>query len=55
MESEIKPKVLNTVQILTKDYSKLIKYQKERLNCILNSINFSNSLIYFFAFLGKSL
>ena len=43
MESEIKPKVLNTVQILTKDYSKLIKYQKEKLNCILNSINFSNS------------
>ena len=43
MESEIKPKVLNTVQILTKDYSKLIKYQKEKLNCILNSIAFSNS------------
>jgi len=43
MESEIKPKVLNTVQILTKDYSKLIKYQKEKLKCILNSINFSNS------------
>ena len=43
MESEIKPKVLNTVQILTKDYSKLIKYQKEKLNCILNSIAFSSS------------
>ncbi len=43
MESEIKPKVLNTIQNLTKDYSKLIKYQKEKLKCILNSINFSNS------------
>ena len=31
MESEIKPKVLKTVQDLTKEYNKLIKYQKERL------------------------
>ena len=36
MESEIKPKVLKTVQDLTKDYVKLIKYQKEKLECILN-------------------
>ena len=35
MESEIKPKILETVNKLTKDYSKLIKYQKEKLNfCI---------------------
>ena len=41
MESEIKPKVLKTINILTKEYSKLIKYQKEKLNCILNSTSFS--------------
>jgi RNA polymerase primary sigma factor len=43
MESEIKPKVLKTVSILTKEYGKLIKYQKEKLNCILNSVIFSSS------------
>tara|TARA_Y100000816_G_scaffold259159_1_gene214539 strand:+ start:1405 stop:3258 length:1854 start_codon:yes stop_codon:yes gene_type:complete len=41
MESEIKPKVLETVNSLTKNYSKLIKHQKEKLNCILNNIKFS--------------
>ncbi len=43
MESEIKPKVLKTVQTLTKDYNKLIKYQKEKLNCVLNSQIFSTA------------
>ena len=43
MESEIKPKVLQTIHNLTKDYNKLIKYQNEKLNCILKSINFSHS------------
>ena len=43
MESEIKPKVLQTVRILTKQYYKLIKYQKEKLDCILNSKTFSYS------------
>jgi len=43
MESEIKPKVLKTVHILTKEYRKLIKYQKEKLNCVLNSQTFSPS------------
>ena len=43
MESEIKPKVLETINKLTKDYSKLIKYQKEKLDCILNSSEFTNS------------
>ena len=43
MESEIKPKILDTINKLTKDYSKLIKYQKEKLDCILNSSEFSNS------------
>ena len=37
METEIKPKVLQTVSNLTKDYNKLIKYQKEKLQCILKS------------------
>ena len=43
MESEIKPKVLKTVNTLTKEYNKLIKYQKEKLDCILNSTTFSNA------------
>ncbi len=43
MESEIKPKVLETVSKLTKDYSKLIKYQKEKLDCVLNSSEFTSS------------
>ena len=41
MESEIKPKVLKTVNTLTKEYNKLIKYQKEQLDCLLNSVKFS--------------
>ena len=41
METEIKPKVLKTVNTLTKEYNKLIKYQKEKLDCVLNSQNFS--------------
>ena len=41
METEIKPKVLKTVNNLTKDYGKLIKYQKEKLECLLNNQNFS--------------
>jgi RNA polymerase primary sigma factor len=41
METEIKPKVLKTVNDLTKEYGKLIKYQKEKLDCILKSENFS--------------
>jgi RNA polymerase primary sigma factor len=41
METEIKPKVLKTVNTLTKEYTKLIKYQKEKLDCVLNSQNFS--------------
>ena len=43
METEIKPKVLKTVNTLTKEYTKLIKYQKEKLECLLNSQNFSSS------------
>ena len=43
MESEIKPKVLKTINDLSKSYSKLIKYQQERLQCTLNSTPFSGS------------
>ena len=43
METEIKPKVLKTVNTLTKEYNKLIRYQKDKLNCILNSQSFSLS------------
>ena len=43
MESEIKPKVLKTINDLTKTYSKLIKYQKEKLQCVLNAETFSAS------------
>jgi len=43
MESEIKPKVLKTVNTLTKEYNKLIKYQGEKIDCILNAQTFSQS------------
>jgi len=43
METEIKPKVLKTVNTLTKEYGKLTKYQKEKLDCILNVTNFSTA------------
>ena len=43
METEIKPKVLQTVHNLTKEYNKLIKYQKEKLDCVLNQKTFSSS------------
>jgi len=43
METEIKPKVLKTINILTKEYNKLIKYQREKLDCVLNSQIFSRT------------
>ena len=43
MEIEIKPKVLQTIHNLTKEYNKLIKYQKEKLDCVLSSNKFSQS------------
>ncbi len=43
METEIKPKVLKTVYNLTKEYNKLIKYQKEKLDCVLNTQIFSSA------------
>ena len=43
METEIKPKVLQTIHTLTKEYNKLIKYQNEKLDCVLSSNKFSPS------------
>ena len=43
METEIKPKVLKTINAITKEYIKLIKYQKERLQSVLSGKTFSSS------------
>ncbi len=43
MEEEIKPKILKTINILSKEYNKLGKYQVDKLNCVLNSVEFSKS------------
>ena len=43
MEEEIKPKILKTIGSLSKEYLKLGKYHLEKLNCILNSVEFSKS------------
>ncbi len=43
METEIKPKILQTVSNLKKDYNKLIKYQNEKLQNLLKSQTFSTS------------
>ena len=43
MEEEIKPKIINILESLNKNYSKLQKYQIEKLNCLLNSKELSVS------------
>ena len=43
MEEEIKPQVINTIDNLAKNYIKLIKYQNDKLNCVLNSKDFSRA------------
>ena len=43
MENEIKPRVLKTIAELKISYNKLIKYQMEKLDAILNSVKFSVS------------
>jgi len=43
MEEEIKPKVMQLVANLSKNYTKLKKYQIEKLNCILNAKELSVS------------
>jgi len=43
MEEEIKPQVISTINSLCKDYAKLIKIQNEKLNCALNSKDFTRA------------
>ena len=43
MEEEIKPKIIKIIDSLNKDYIKLQKYQKEKLECILTSKELSTS------------
>ena len=43
MEEEIKPKIINILESLNKNYEKLRKYQKEKLECLLNSKELSVS------------
>ena len=40
MEQEIKPQVISNINTLCKDYMKLIKFQKDKLNCALNDQRF---------------
>ena len=43
MEEEIKPKVMLAFDTLCKSYSKLTKFQNEKLNCYLNAKEFTRS------------
>ncbi len=43
MEEEIKPKIINILDSLNKNYSKLKKYQTEKLECLLDSKELSVS------------
>ena len=37
MEEEIKPQVISTINSLCKNYNKLNKYPKDKLDCALNA------------------
>ena len=43
MEEEIKPRVISTINDLCKNYTKLIKSQKDKLECALKAQEFSRS------------
>ena len=43
MEEEIKPKIISTFNALYKDYTKLLKSQKDKLNCALNAQTYSKA------------
>ena len=43
MEEEIKPQIISTINYLCKNYSKLIKYQREKLDCALSGKEFSRA------------
>ena len=40
MEEEIKPQIISTIDVLCKNYTKLIKLQNDKLNCALNAREF---------------
>ena len=42
MEQEIKPQVISTINIICKEYTKLSKFHKDKLNCALSDEQFSN-------------
>ena len=43
MEEEVRPKIISTIDALCKNYSKLIKYQNEKLECKLNAKEFTRT------------
>ena len=43
MEEEIRPKIISTIETLAKNYNKLIKYQNDKLQCALNSKEFTKA------------
>ena len=43
MEEEIRPKIISTIDVISKNYSKLIKYQKDKLDCALTAEVFSRT------------
>ena len=43
MEEEIKPKIINILESLNKNYQKLQKYQIEKLDCLLSAKELSAS------------
>ena len=43
MEAEIKPQIISTINFLCKDYTKLIRSQKDKLNCALTAQEYSRS------------
>jgi|TARA_B110000444_G_scaffold123775_1_gene116358 RNA polymerase primary sigma factor len=43
MEEEIRPKIINIIDVLSKNYTKLQKYQREKLECLLASKELSVS------------
>ena len=43
MEEEIKPQIILTIDYLCKKYFKLVKYQREKLDCSLGGKEFSRA------------
>ena len=43
METEIKPQIISTINVLCKEYLKLIKSQKDKLNCALNAKQYTRA------------